>query len=86
MVEERRAPPRKIQSIQEFSEDLLAGDYGLVIERVVGQRWTEHPAAVVWDLSKFEGKSLRLYLVDAETNHYGQIALSEVRITESVGR
>jgi len=86
VVEERRAPPRKIQSIQEFSEDLLAGDYGLVVERVVGKRWAEHPAAVVWDLSKFEGKSLRLYLVDAETNHYGQIAMSEVRITETVGR
>ena len=44
------------------------------------QTFDEHQ----WDLSRFAGQTLRLYVVDAETNHWGQISISEVRITEQV--
>ena len=84
VVDETKAPPRKIKSIQEFSEDLLGGEYGMVIESISGKRWADQAAAVDWNLSKFAGEDLRLYLVDAVTNHYGQLAVSEIRITESV--
>ncbi len=30
-----------------------------------------------------KGKNPRLYLVDDQTNHWGQIAISKVRITEA---
>lgn len=80
-VEETQAPPRKVQDVAEFSTDLLAGKYGVMVDRLVGQRYKE-PRAVEWDLSRFAGKSMRLYIVDAETNHYGQIAVGEVRITQ----
>lgn len=82
VVEETRAPTRKIRSIPEFAEKLGAGTYGTTIQRIVGQRWTEHPVAVEWDLSAFEGKALRLYVVDAVSNHFGQIAISEISILE----
>jgi hypothetical protein len=85
LTEETRAPPRNVRSISAFSEELLAGDYGLVVERIVGERYRQ-PRTVEWDLSRFEGKDMRLYLVDVETDHYGQIALSEVRITEEAPR
>ncbi len=38
--------------------------------------------SVHWDLSRFAGKAMRLYVVDAVTDHYGQIGISEVRIVE----
>jgi hypothetical protein len=84
VVEESRAPPRKIGDIVGFSLELLEGRYGDPIERVVGKRWEGHPRAVDWDLSRYEGKTLRLYVVDAESNHYGQIAISEITIREEV--
>ena len=42
--------------------------------------------AVDWDLSRYEGKSLRLYVVDAATDHWGQIAVSELSILEEAER
>lgn len=86
VVEESRAPPRKIGDIVGFSVDLLAGKYGNPIERIVGGRWESHPRAVDWDLSRYEGKTLRLYVVDAESNHYGQVSVSEITIREEVAQ
>lgn len=83
VVEEDKAPARKIKSIQEFSEELLTGKYGTVVESISAKRWSDYAVAVEWDLSRFAGKAMRLYLVDAVTDHYGQIAVSEVRITET---
>ena len=83
VVEETRAPPRRIRSIPEFAVKLDSGTYGLTIERIVGGHWAKDARAVEWDLSKFAGKSLRLYVVDAVTNHFGQIAISEVSILEN---
>lgn len=82
VVEEQRAPPRKITSIEEFAVDLEGGKYGPIIEKVVGMRWAESAAAVDWDLSRFAGKDLRIYFVDAVKNHYGQLGVSEISITE----
>jgi hypothetical protein len=82
VVEEFKAPPRRIRSIPEFAVKLEGGDYGRPIERIVGGHWTDHPRTVECDLSKFEKKSLRLYVVDAVSNHWGQIAISEVSILE----
>ncbi len=61
---------------------MLEGDYGPVIERVVGRKWKDYAAAIEWDLERFEGKGLRIYVVDAETNYYGQIAVSDFSIVE----
>jgi len=83
IVAEQRPPPRKGASVEEVSRRLLEGEYGAIVESVTGRRWTE-PVAFEWDLSRFEGKSLRLYVVDAVSDHYGQIAVSEVSITEEV--
>jgi len=83
VVDEKRAPPRRIASIPDFAVDLEGGEYGTIIEKIVGGHWSKHAIAVEWDLSRFEGKSLRLYVVDAETDHYGQIALSEVSLIET---
>ncbi|MCP3914729.1 MAG: hypothetical protein GY711_04115 [bacterium] len=82
LVLDDKAPPRKIRSIPEFSRELLEGDYGPVIERVVGRKWKDYAAAIEWDLERFEGKGLRIYVVDAETNYYGQIAVSDFSIVE----
>lgn len=86
LVLESKAPPRKIKDIPAFSESLLEGKYGTVLQRVAGERWTEHGAAIEWDLARFAGVRLRLYVVDAETDRWGQIAISDVRITEEVVR
>jgi len=83
VVEETRAPPRRIKDIPEFAVNIEGGHYGRIIERIVGGHWTKNPVAVEWDLSKFEGKPLRVYVVDAETNHFGQIAISNVAIIET---
>ena len=81
VVEEEKSPAHRIRSIEDFSADLLAGAYGPVIERVAGSQWDE-PRAIEWDLSRFEGKRLRLYVVDAITEWWGQIGISEVAIVE----
>ena len=81
LVEETKAPPRKVRSIEDFSTNLLAGDYGSPLMRVSGTR-NRDPRAVTWDLAPYAKKRLRLYVVDAARDHYGQIAVSEVRITE----
>jgi len=80
--EETRVLPRRIKDIPEFAVELEGGTYGKVIERTVGERWTRYAVAVEWDLLRFEGKPLRLYVVDAATNHFGQIAISEISIME----
>ena len=82
VVEETEAPPRRIQSIPELSVELLAGEYGQPIERIVGERWVDRPRAVEWDLSRLEGQALRLYVVDAASDHFGQLSVFEVSILE----
>jgi|GEM_PF-2436398 len=82
VVEDTKLPPRRIGSIPDFSLKLESGAYGKIIERIVGKRWSDHAVAVEWDLSRFEGRALRLYVVDAFSNHYGQIAVSEISIRE----
>ena len=82
VVEETKKPPRKIKSIPDFSVDLGGGTYGTIVETVSAGRWSDQPRAFDWDLSKYAGKTLRLYIVDAVSNHFGQIAISELRITE----
>ena len=82
VVEERKTPPRWIASIPEFSDALMAGEYGPILERIVGGQWSQYAVAVEWDFAKYEGKALRLYVVDAVQDHYGQIAISEVSIVE----
>ncbi|MCU0726261.1 MAG: hypothetical protein MUE73_10790 [Planctomycetes bacterium] len=84
VVEESRPPPREIASIPEFATALEIGAFGRVLERISGQQWAKHPVAVDWDLERFAGKSIRLYVVDAVTNHYGQIAVSDIRIEEEL--
>ena len=86
VVEETKAPPRRIGDLREFERKLIGGEYGAVIERIVGGRWNEHPIAASWDLSRFAGKRMRLYLVDVVGDHFGQIAISEVSIHEDVER
>lgn len=85
VVDEKRLPPRRIKSIPEFKQKLDKGEFGPIIHRIIGGHWSDHSIAVTWDLSEYEGKSLRLYVVDAETNHYGQIGISEIRILEKPG-
>lgn len=83
LVAETKAPPRRIPDIRAFNEALLAGTYGEIVESTQGGRSTR-PLAVDWDLSRFEGKAMRFYVVDAESNHYGQISVSEISIVEDV--
>lgn len=82
LVDESRAPPRRIKDIPAFSAELLRGDHGTVLRRVIGERWTTFPAAVEWDLSELEGHTLRVYVVDAVSDHFGQIAISTVTLRE----
>jgi hypothetical protein len=82
VVLETRAPPREIRSIPEFATALETGACGRIVERISGEQWAKHPVAVDWDLERFAGQAMRLYVVDAVTNHYGQIALSDIRIDE----
>jgi hypothetical protein len=81
LVEEKRAPPRRIADIKELSDQLLSGEFGDVVETAQGHRATR-PLLVEWDLSRFEGRSMRLYVVDAASDHYGQIAVSEISVVE----
>ncbi len=86
VVEESKAPPRRIPSPVDFEKKLGGGEFGAVVERIVGGRWAEHAISVDWDLSRFAGKQMRLYVVDAVSNHFGQIAVSEISITEDAPR
>ncbi len=82
ITEEKRAPPREIQDIPAFDVRLGEGKFGTIVEKVVGGQWAGDPRAFEWDLSKFAGKTMRIYVVDAVSNHYGQIAVSEIVIAE----
>jgi hypothetical protein len=71
-----------IDDMRAFAADLLAGKFGPVVEAIAGPATNDADVSVRWNLSRHARKSLRLYLVDAETDAWGFVSVSEMSLSE----
>lgn len=79
LVLENRPPPDPIKDIPGFERMLMSGAYGPVLESIAGPANNDVDIGVRWNLSRHAGKSLRLYLVDASTERWGFLSVSELK-------
>jgi hypothetical protein len=82
LVAEERAPPRTIGDLPAFESDLLAGQYGAVVEAIAGPATNDVDVSVRWNLARHAGQKLRLYVVDASGARWGFVSVSEMTLTE----
>ncbi|MBL8857271.1 MAG: DUF4185 domain-containing protein [Planctomycetes bacterium] len=86
LVREERAPPSAIQDIRAFERELLDGKFGPVVESIAGPANNDVDVSVRWNLSRHAGKRLRVYLLDASTDRWGFVSVSEMTLQSPAPR
>jgi len=82
LVRDDHPPPGPIKDIAAFERDLLTGTYGPVLESIAGPGSNDVDVSVRWSLSRHAGQRLRVYLVDAATDRWGFVSVSEMTVRQ----
>lgn len=84
LVKETQEPPvdLPVTELSSFHEALKAGTYGQVVECVRGAHANESDLEVRWSLDRFDGESLRLYVIDSSIRPWGFISFSDFRLEQ----
>ena len=70
------------EEIDAFYRGLKAGRYGRVLEAIAGPGQNERDVKVRWNLRRFHGRTLRLYLVDALRSPWGFVSTSQFQLRQ----
>jgi hypothetical protein len=81
LIEQTQTVPTAIPDVPGFYLKLKRGDYGPVVETVIGPQSITpgHEISVRSDLRRHHGKMMRLFVIDALTQVWGFISVSEIR-------
>lgn len=82
LVRDDQAPPKRIRDIPAFERELMSGQYGPVLESIAGPASNDVDVTVRWNLSRYAGDRLRVYLVDASTDPWGFVSVSEMTLRQ----
>lgn len=82
LVSDDKPPPSPIVNIAGFATDLMSGAYGAVIESIAGPSSNDVDVSVRWSLSRHAGQRLRIYLVDAASEKWGFVSVSEMTLRQ----
>lgn len=79
LIENPHDIPPTITDVPTFYTNLKRGDFGRVVEVVIGPQNNDVDVAVRWGLRRHRGKSMRLMLIDSVAGAWGFISVSEIR-------
>ncbi len=84
LVQENQAPPEEIPvtEVSAFHKALKRGAYGPVVECIRGPDSNAVDVEVRWDLNRFAGQPLRLYVIDSGTGRWGFVSFSDFHLVE----
>jgi len=78
LIEQTNDTPTSPPDIPQFYAALKRGDYGRVVETVIGPQSNDHELTVRWDLRRHCGKRMRLFVIDWLDRPWGFISVSQI--------
>jgi hypothetical protein len=78
LIEQSQDVPTVGPDVPAFYAALKRGDYGRVVETVIGPQSNDHELAVRWDLRRHRGRMMRLFVIDWLNRPWGFISVSQI--------